>query len=133
MGEKMDKPLIAIVEGAPEILSLMAEGLGDAGYRVVTGENADDVEGILADELPNLLILDVRLPGTVTGLPLLHAMRDNPATAHLPILIATADVTFLRENAGALKSLGCETLPKPFDIDSLLGCVASLIPVGGHQ
>ena len=83
--------------------------------------------------VPGLLILDVRLPGTATGLPLLRAIRDNPTTARLPILVATADVTFLREHAGALKNLDCATLPKPFDIESLLECVAALLPVGGHQ
>lgn len=129
----MDKPLVAIVDDAPEIVSLMEEVLGDAGYRAVAGESGDAVEERLARELPGLVILDIRLPGTATGLPLLRAICDNPATAHLPILVATADATFLREHAGALKNLGCETLAKPFDIESLLECVASLLPVGGHR
>ncbi len=121
---------IAIVDDSPEILALVCEVLDDAGFCTVTGTEADDVEGLLAPEHPDLLILDVRLPGAVTGLPLLRALRENRSTAQLPILVATADLAFLRENAGALKTLGCEALPKPFDIDSLLDCVASLLPVG---
>lgn len=127
-GERMGVPFVAVVDEVPEILTLMDEILGDEGYRVVTGTNADDIEGILVRERPGLLILDVRLPGAVTGLPLLRTIRDYPATAHLPILVATADLNFLRENAGALKDLGCETLAKPFDIDAFLGCVGTLIP-----
>ncbi len=126
----MGVPLVAVVDEVPEILTLMEEVLTDAGYRVVTGTNAGDVGGILACQNLALLILDVRLPGAVTGLALLRAIREKPATANLPILVATADLTFLRENAGELKSLGCETLPKPFDIGSLLDYVASLLPVG---
>jgi DNA-binding response OmpR family regulator len=123
-------PLVTLVVDVPEILTLMEDVLTDAGYSVVMGESADDVEGILVRERPALLILDVRLPGSITGLPLLRAIRDNPATATLPILVATADTTFLRENVGTLKALGCETLQKPFGIDSLLNCVASLLSVG---
>lgn len=122
-------PVVAVVDDVPEILTLMEEVLTDAGYRVVTGTNAGDVGGILACQNLVLLILDVRLPGGVTGLALLRAIREKPETANLPILVATADLTFLRENAGALKSLGYETLPKPFDSDALLDCVASLLPV----
>ncbi len=58
-------------------------------------------EPLAAREYPDLLILDVRVPGRVSGMPLLHTVRGNPATAKLPIPVATADVTFLRENAGA--------------------------------
>jgi len=128
----MEESLVVVVDDYFDILTLMDEILGDEGYRVVTGTNADDIEGILARERPGLLILDVHLPGRVTGLPLLRTIRDYPATAHLPILVATADLNFLRENAGELKSLGCETLPKPFDIDYLLDCVASLLPVSNR-
>ncbi len=128
----MEESLVVVVDDYFDILTLMDEILGDEGYRVVTGTNADDIEGILARERPGLLILDVHLPGRATGLPLLRTIRDYPATAHLPILVATADLNFLRENAGELKSLDCETLPKPFDIDYLLDCVASLLPVGNR-
>lgn len=127
MGEDMDRPRIALVDDVPEILTLMEEVLTDAGYRVVMGESADDVEEILAREHSDLLIIDIRLPGAVTGLPLLHLIRDNPTTAKTPILVITADTTFLRENVGALKALGCEALPKPFDVDALFGCVTSLL------
>ncbi len=124
----MDMGTIAIIDDVSAVLALMAEILSDAGYAVVTGTNADDVEGIVARGRPDLLVLDVRLPGAVTGMRLLHAMRQNPTTARLPILVITADLTFLRENADALKDLGCETLAKPFDIDAFLGCVGTLIP-----
>jgi DNA-binding response OmpR family regulator len=130
VGEDMDIPLVAIIDDSPEILSLMGEVLTDAGYRVVMGESTDEVDRILAGERPGLLVLDIRLPGAVTGLPLLRAIREKAATANLPILIATADVTFLRGNAGELKTLGCETVQKPFDIDALLMCVGALLPVG---
>ncbi len=124
----MDRPVVAIVDDHTALLALLCEVLDDEGYRVITGAKADDVGRMLTREHPDLLVLDVRLPGALTGLPLLHTIRENPATAHLPILVATADLAFLRLNAGALKNLGCETLAKPFDIDAFLGCVGSLIP-----
>lgn len=125
----MEKPLVALVDDYPDILVLMAEVLDDAGYRTATGTSADDVERLTANECPDLLILDVRMPGERSGLPLLRAIRMNPATAKLPILVATADVAFLRENAGALKTLDCESLTKPFDIDAFLERVRSLLSV----
>ncbi len=124
----MGGPLVAIADDSPEIVELMGEILCDAGYRSVACADADGVETILVRVNPDLLILDMRLPGAITGLPLIHAIRENPATANLPILVATADLTFLHENAGTLKNLGCETLAKPFDIDAFLGCVGTLIP-----
>lgn len=124
----MSGPLVAIADDSPEIVELMSEILDDAGYRIVACDPSDGVETLFVHVHPDLLILDIRLPGGVTGLPLIHAIRENPATANLPLLVTAADMTFLRENAGALTSLGCETLAKPFDIDSLLGCVGSMLP-----
>lgn len=123
----MEKPLVALVDDYPDILALMAEVLGDAGYRTATGTSGDDVERLTENECPDLLILDVRMPGRVSGLALLRTIRENPATADVPILVATADLTFLRENEDELKALGCASLTKPFDIDAFLGRVTSLL------
>jgi DNA-binding response OmpR family regulator len=124
----MSKLCIAVIDDDTDVLALMAEILGESGYRTVTGANAGEVEHLVASQRPDLLILDVRLPGELSGVPLLRTLRGMPVAAELPIVVATADRTFLYENAGTLKALGCETLEKPFDIESLLDCVAALLP-----
>lgn len=127
----MKKPLVAIGDDSPDILSLMEQILGDAGYATVAAADGDGVARLLAEHRPDVLILDVRMPGSLAGLPLLEAIRRRPATVRMPIVVATADLPFLREHAATLRALGCETLAKPFDLDALLGCVASLLPRPG--
>ncbi len=80
---------VLVVEDDAEIAGLVAYQLAKAGYRVETA--ADGVEGLfsLRREIPDFVVLDRMLPGA-SGDDVLRAIREEPATKGLPVLMLTA-------------------------------------------
>lgn len=80
---------ILVVEDEEDILELVVYNLTQEGYRVravTTGEQAlEETE----DELPDLIILDLMLPG-VDGLDVCRILKRKKSTAHVPIVMLTA-------------------------------------------
>jgi len=81
----MDKKIL-VIEDDPASLRLMVYTLQHEGYQVITAANG--LEGLrkALKEKPDLLILDVMLPG-IDGFEVCHRLRAEPQTAHLPILM----------------------------------------------
>lgn len=82
-------PVILAVEDEPAILELLEVNLADAGFRVLTAPDAETAQRVLRDTLPDLLLLDWMLPGQ-SGLALAKALRADPRTRELPIIMVTA-------------------------------------------
>ena len=82
-------PVILAVEDEPDILELLGVSLADAGYRVLTAADAETAQRMLRDALPDLVLLDWMLPGQ-SGLALAKALRADPRTRELPIIMVTA-------------------------------------------
>lgn len=84
-----------------------------------------------ARELPELVVLDVMLPG-VDGVELLRRMRAAPATRSIPVVMATAKGAEY-DKIQAL-DLGADYyLTKPFEPDELLACIRSLLRRGSGE
>lgn len=127
MGVSMATPLIALVDDTDEFIEIMREVLIETGYRVVAVTVARDVEAVLARERPDLLVLDVVMEERESGWELARAIRANPTTTALPVIVCSADAHFLREHRDDLRALHCEVLPKPFDLDDLLERIAARV------
>ncbi len=88
-----DKPKraarILVVEDEDEIAALVAYQLTREGYRVETVANGTAALDALHRERPDLLVLDRMLP-EVSGDEVLQAVRSDPATLALPVLVLTA-------------------------------------------
>lgn len=82
-------PVILAVEDEPDILELLGVSLADAGYRVLSAADAETAQRMLRDALPDLVLLDWMLPGQ-SGLALAKALRADPRTRELPIIMVTA-------------------------------------------
>ncbi len=82
-------PVILAVEDEPDILELLGVSLADAGYRVLTAADAETAQRMLRDTLPDLVLLDWMLPGQ-SGLAFAKALRADPRTRELPIIMVTA-------------------------------------------
>lgn len=80
---------ILIVEDDPDQAALAELRLSSSGYKV---RSVPDAKGLLemfnAEELPDLVLLDVMLPD-VTGFDILASMRRHPALASLPVILLT--------------------------------------------
>ena len=70
------------------------------------------------EHLPSLILLDLQLPD-LKGDAVLRELRQHPATAHVPVMMLSADAT--KHSRERLMELGASGyLPKPFDVQALL-------------
>lgn len=116
---------ILIVEDDPSVLRSTSYILEKEGYDVITAQNG--LEGLkkARDSNPDLLILDVMLPG-IDGFEICHSLRGEPETADLLILMFSAKGQEA-DKATGLKMGADDYLTKPVDRTVLLDKVASLL------
>ncbi len=118
---------IAIIEDDAAIRLLLQATLADEGYEVLQIAGPGDVLAQLAAAAPDLVLLDLVLGRWGDGLALAQAIRKDPLLLDTPIVVMSAAVTVLQQHAEALDLLRCHVLEKPFDLDRLLGVIASAL------
>ena len=82
-------PKILIVEDEPDIVELLAYNLHQAGFETITAFNGEDALRHANTRPPDLVLLDVLLPG-VDGLEVCRMLKRNPTTADIPVIMLTA-------------------------------------------
>jgi CheY-like chemotaxis protein len=87
--EHMMNEKILVVDDEPASLALMEIMLRRKGFTVVTAGDAYRALALLAKEKPDLIILDVMMPG-ITGIELCRELRSRPDTAQIPVLMLSA-------------------------------------------
>jgi len=118
-------PRILIVEDDPDILDLISLYLRKAGHTVETLSHGNAVLSRLRAEPADLVVLDLMLPG-VGGLEICKALRSDPATARLPVIMLTARSDETERVAGL--ELGADDyVTKPFSPKELVARVAALL------
>ena len=102
---------ILVIEDDPATSRLVDYSLRHEGFQVITAFNG--LEGIrkATQEAPDLVILDVMLPG-MDGFEICHRLREQPATANLLILMFSAKAQEIDKNTG-LKVGADDYLSKP--------------------
>ena len=81
--------LILVVDDDARLRALLQRYLLENGFRVTTAENAADARDKLRFISPDLMVLDVMMPGE-SGLELVQSMRANPSDGSPPVLLLTA-------------------------------------------
>ena len=114
---------ILIIEDDPSVLRATSYILEKEGYEVLSAQNG--LEGLkkAKDSNPDLLLLDVMLPG-IDGFEICHSLRGEPGTADLPILMFSAKGQET-DKATGLKVGADEYITKPVDREVLLSKVAA--------
>ena len=85
----MTGPLILIVEDNPRNLKLVRDILGFAGYRTLEAQNAEEGLDLADRHLPDLILMDVQLPG-MDGDEALRRLRESARTRDIPVIALTA-------------------------------------------
>jgi two-component system phosphate regulon response regulator PhoB len=118
-------PRVLVVEDEPDIAALIAYQLTREGFRVeTTGTGTEALESVHR-EVPDLVVLDRMLPG-VTGDEVLQRLKDEPATAAIPVLVLTAK----REQEDRIQGLELgadDYLTKPFSPRELVLRVQAIL------
>jgi len=113
---------ILVIEDDPDIARLVQLHLGDAGYTVSQCSNGSEGLKSIRRKTPDLLILDLMLPG-LGGLELCRQLRAGPV--YLPILMLTAKSTELDRVLG-LEMGADDYVTKPFSMPELVARVNAL-------
>ena len=108
------KPLILIVDDELTHLRLAEIMLVDDGYRIMTAEHPREAMELLADYRPDLLIMDVNMPG-ISGTELTERVRGIERLRNVPVILVTSHVTE-RVSRKAAEWGVLEVLEKPLDI-----------------
>ncbi len=85
----MAKATILIVEDDPDIQELISYTLGKEGYTVVTAESGEQALELLGTTNPDLILLDIMLPG-IDGTDVLRELKRDGKSANIPVIMATA-------------------------------------------
>lgn len=123
-----ESPLILAVDDNEAGLLLVTSLLEIEGFRVDSAGSAGEVLERLTERIPDLILMDVQLPGQ-DGLSLTRDLLADPATAHIPIVALTAHaMPGDRDQALAAGCVGY--ISKPIDTRTFAGQVREYLSAG---
>jgi CheY-like chemotaxis protein len=118
---------ILIVDDNAVNLKLAASVLEFAGFQIFTAADAQEALAILRQTQPDLILMDIALPG-MDGLTLTRQLKADPATRHIGIVALTASA--MKGDDQKAKAAGCDGyITKPIDTRKFAEQVAELL---GH-
>ena len=110
------KSSVWVVDDDASIRWVLEKALSNAGFAVTLFDRADDVLKRIGREQPDVIVTDIRMPGT-SGLELLDVLgKDMPG---LPVIVMTA-YSDLDSAVSAYQGGAFEYLPKPFDLKEVV-------------
>ena len=116
---------ILIAEDEPDIAEVVQYNLRQHGFEVELKDRGDQALEIIRNDPPDLLILDLMLPG-LDGLDVLRELRREAATQRLPVLVLTAKGEEVDRIVGL--ELGADDyIPKPFSPRELVLRVKAIL------
>ena len=115
-------PRVLIIEDEPDTQDLLTDILSLEGYEVRSTSEAAGALSLARRLKPDLIILDLRLPG-IGGLDLLRLLSTDPALQRVRVLLCTAAREEIQNHAAEIEQLGATVLEKPFELDDLLNAV----------
>ena len=122
----MRKPLVLVVDDEPAIVRLVRATLERDGLTVVTAGRGEDAVTLVSEERPDLVVLDVMMPG-IDGFETLRRIR---AQSQVPVILVTARVADADKLRG-FQNGADDYLTKPFNPDELSARVAAVLRRSG--
>jgi two-component system phosphate regulon response regulator PhoB len=129
--DEMNQSKILVVEDDDDIAQLLAITMKKAGFEVAVTDNGYEALNLIRRNPPDLLILDLMIPG-IDGLEVCKAMKRDPRTAAVPVLIVTARGEEIDRIIGL--ELGADDyVVKPFSPRELLLRVRAILRRAGYE
>ena len=117
--------LILVVDDNSTNLKLVTDVLEFEGWRVITAGDAEEAQAIVAHTLPDLILMDIALPG-MDGLTLTRLIKTDPKTRSIRVVALTAFA--MKGDDGKAVAAGCEGyITKPIDTRKFPGQVAAYL------
>ncbi len=121
--------LILIVEDNDKNLKLVRDVLQVKGYSTLEAGTAEDGIRLARERTPDLILMDIHLPG-MSGLEALKVLRADGATAAVPVIAVTASV--MQQDRKQITEAGFDAyVGKPINIKEFLDAVRSVLELKG--
>lgn len=117
---------ILAVDDTPHNIRLLEAVLTPRGYTLLAATSGPEALQKVAEERPDLVLLDIVMPG-MDGYEVCRRLRDDPATRLLPVVMITASGE--QEKIKAIEAGADDFIPKPFNQSELLARVKSLLRI----
>jgi CheY-like chemotaxis protein len=118
---------ILLVDDEEGFLLVIREALEIRGFDVVTAKSAIEAGLELSSKKPDLILMDIKMPG-IDGLQACAAIRKNPKTSDIPIMIASAMSDDSQINK-AYKIGISDYFVKPIDIEKLVKRIKEILGI----
>ena len=117
--------LILIVEDNEKNMKLVRDVLQVKGYATLEAGTAEDGLAMAAQRRPDLILMDIQLPG-MSGIDALRLLRADQATASIPVIAVTASV--MQQDRKHITEAGFDAyLGKPLDLKEFLATVQRML------
>ena len=117
--------LILIVEDNDKNLKLVRDVLQVKGYATIEAMNAEDGLVLARERKPDLILMDIQLPG-MNGIEALGVLRADPATAAIPVVAVTASV--MAHDRNKITEAGFDAyVGKPINLKEFLDTVRRML------
>jgi DNA-binding response OmpR family regulator len=118
-------PLILVVDDSTTNVVLLEAILDEKGYRIETALNAKEAYAIIAQQPPDLILLDLLMP-KISGFDFLAQIRSNENTRNTPVIVVSALTD--EENITKIMEMGAiDFIKKPIDLQYLVEKVESVL------
>jgi twitching motility two-component system response regulator PilH len=115
---------ILLVDDSKTELHYMSELLGKSGFSVRTAENGEEAMKRLGEDKPDLILMDVVMPGQ-NGFQLTRAISRDPQYADVPIIMCTSK-NQETDRVWGMRQGARDYITKPVDADELMAKIKAL-------
>ena len=118
---------ILVVDDTPANVKLLVDVLSARGFEVSSAVNGEEALAKVAQEMPDLVLLDIMMPG-LSGYEVCKRLRANPQTALLPVVLCTS-LDPQQERVNGIEAGADDFLSKPINRPELFARVKSLLRI----